>query len=258
MLLPPEAFLHVPALAGKIQEPETSFFRLSRERLAELDRSARENGYPEGWRLTDEAREATREGALDGRSGDLWIFAYGSLMWDPAIHIVEIRTGKLQGFHRRFCLKSHIGRGSRDKPALMAGLDDGGSCAGLAFRVPAEHVDRETEILWMRERIAGTYAPAMVPIDTPQGPLEALTFVMNRNSSRYVRLDIEETARIIATGRGVRGTCLEYLENLAERLDLLGLHDPDIDELRVGVRAILQSSASAPAGAGQSGGIAPR
>ena len=239
MLLPPEAFLHVPALTGKIQEPETSFFRLSRERLEELDRSARENGYGESWRLTDDAREATRTAALNGRKGDLWIFAYGSLMWDPAIHIVEIRTGMLQGFHRRFCLKSHIGRGSREKPALMAGLDDGGSCTGLAFRVPAETVDRETKILWMREMIAGTYVPTMVPIATPQGNIEALTFVMNRNSSRYVRLDLEETARIIATGRGVRGTCLEYLENLAERLDLLGLHDADIAELRARVRQLL-------------------
>ena len=63
-------------------------------------------------------------------------------MWDPAIHIVEIRTGTLQGFHRRFCLKSQIGRGSRDKPALMAGLDDGGIVHGTGFRVPAETVDR--------------------------------------------------------------------------------------------------------------------
>jgi cation transport protein ChaC len=106
--------------------------------------------------------------------------------------------------------------------------------------VPAEAVDRETEILWMREMIAGTYVPTMVQIETPQGPIEALTFVMNRSSSRYVRLDIEETARIIATGRGVRGTCLEYLENLADRLDLLGLYDADIDELRARVRLLLE------------------
>jgi cation transport protein ChaC len=258
MLLPPEAFQHVPALAGKIFEPEKSFFRLTRERLNDLDRAAREAGYPADWRLTDQAREATRTAVLNGRTGDLWIFAYGSLMWDPAIHIVEIRTGLLLGFHRRFCLKSHIGRGSRDKPALMAGLDDGGSCTGLAFRVPAKTVDRETEILWMREMIAGTYVPTFVPIETPQGNIEALTFVMNRNSNRYVRLDLEETARIIATGRGLRGTCLEYLENLADRLDLLGLHDPDIDELRTRVREILQPSGPASVEATDADGMAPR
>jgi cation transport protein ChaC len=238
MLLPPDAFTHVPALAGKIVDPEKSFFRLSRERLAELDRSAREAGYPEGWRLTDDAREATRKALLAAHSGDLWIFAYGSLMWDPAIHIVEIRTGVLQGYQRRFCLKSHIGRGSAEKPALMAGLETGGACQGLALRLPADAVDRETEILWMREMIAGTYVPTVVPVETPQGPVEAVTFVMNQQSDRYVCLDFEATARMIATGRGRRGTCLEYLENLAERLDLLGLHDADIAALRTRVREI--------------------
>ena len=243
MLLPPDAFLHVPALAGKILEPEKSFFRLSHERLSELDRSARENGYPENWRLPDDVREATRTGLLAGRDADLWLFAYGSLMWDPAIHIVEIRTGTLQGFHRRFCLKTQIGRGSADKPALMAGLDDGGTCQGLAFRIPASHVDGETEILWMREMLSGSYVPTFVPIDTPQGSVEALTFVMNRQSNRYVRLELEETAQLIATSRGARGTCLEYLENLAERLDLLGLSDPEITALRLRVHQLLEANA---------------
>lgn len=240
MLLPPEAFIHVPALAGKIMEPEKSFFRLSRERLSELDRLARDNGYPENWRLSDEAREATRTEALAGRTSDLWLFGYGSLMWDPAVHIVEIRTATLQGFHRRFCLKTQIGRGSADKPALMAGLDSGGSCQGLAFRIPAEHVDRETEILWMREMVSGAYVPTFVPLETPQGAIEALTFVMNRQSNRYVELDIEETARLIATGRGIRGTSLEYLENLADRLELLGLGDPALNELRQRTRQLVE------------------
>ena len=247
MLLPPEAFMHVPALAGMITEPEKSFFRLSRERLIELDRMAHANGYPENWRLSDEAREATRAQAMAGRSADLWLFGYGSLMWDPAVHIVEIRTATLQGFHRRFCLKTQIGRGSADKPALMAGLDGGGTCHGLAFRIPAEHVDRETEILWMREMLAGSYVPTFVPLETPQGAIEALTFVMNRRSSRYVQLDIEETARLIATGRGLRGTSLEYLENLADRLELLGLVDPELNELRRHTRQLVDQEREAAA-----------
>jgi cation transport protein ChaC len=244
MLLPPEAFVHVPALAGKIVEPEKSFYRLSRERLAELDRSARDNGYPENWRLTDEQREATRAEVLARKGQDLWIFGYGSLMWDPAIHIVEIRTATLAGFHRSFCLKSRIGRGSAERPALMAALDRGGECRGLALRVPADHVDRETEILWMREMLAGSYVPTFVMIDTPQGSVEAVTFVINHESDRYVQLDIDETARLIATGRGVRGTCLEYLENLADRLDVLGIHDPAIHDLRRRVHRLLETQPS--------------
>ncbi len=107
-----------------------------RDWLAELDRIARENGYPENWRLSDEEREATRAQVLARTGKDLWVFAYGSLMWDPGIHIVEIRIATLTGFHRRFCLKSRIGRGSADNPALMAALDSGGDCQGLALRIP--------------------------------------------------------------------------------------------------------------------------
>jgi cation transport protein ChaC len=237
MLLPPEAFLHVPALAGKVVHPEKSFFRRSRDWLGDLDRVARENGYPPNWRLSDAEREATRAGVLERKGRDLWVFAYGSLMWDPGIHVVEFRTATLSGFHRSFCLKSQMGRGSPDRPALMAALDRGGACNGLALRIPAEHVDRETEILWQREMLAGSYVPTFVAVETPQGGIEeAVTFVINRQSNRYVQLDIEETARLIATGAGVRGTCLEYLENLAERLELLGLDDPAMRELRERVR----------------------
>jgi|KBSSwiStaDraftv2_1062776.scaffolds.fasta_scaffold00897_8 cation transport protein ChaC len=242
MLLPPEAFLHVPALAGKVLAPERSFFRRSRDWLADLDRAARENGYPESWRLSDAEREATRAGVLARKGKDLWVFAYGSLMWDPGIHIVEIRTATLLGFHRSFCLKSQMGRGSPARPALMAALDCGGACNGLALRIPAEHVDRETQILWQREMLAGSYVPTFVAVETPQGGIEeAVTFVINRQSSRYVQLDIEETARLIATGCGVRGTCLEYLENLAERLELLSLDDPAIRGLRQRVHSLLET-----------------
>jgi cation transport protein ChaC len=241
MLLPPEAFQHVPALAGKVVAPEHSFFRLARDWLAEIDRIARENGYPENWRLTDEEREATRAPVRARNGRDLWVFAYGSLMWDPGIHVVEIRVASLAGFHRRFCLKSQLGRGSAANPAVMAALDRGGDCHGLALRIPAAHVERETDILWRREMLSGSYVPTFVPVETPQGGIEeAVTFVINRECDRYVQLDLDETARLIATGRGVRGTCLEYLENLAERLDLLGLEDRSIRELHVRVRRHLE------------------
>ncbi len=88
--------------------------------------------------------------------------------------------------------------------------------------------------------LSGSYVPTFVAVETPQGGIEeAVTFVINRESDRYVQLDIEETARLIATGRGMRGTCLEYLENLAERLELLGLEDRAIRELRQRVRRYL-------------------
>jgi cation transport protein ChaC len=232
MLLKTAAFTHVPQLAGRIIEPEKSVFRITRAKYDEWDRAAREMGHGDNWRRTHEEREAIRARALAGRLGtDLWLFAYGSLMWDPAIHIDEIRTATLQGFHRRFCLRIHLGRGSIDKPGLMAGLDEGGECAGLAFRIPAHAADHETDILWMREMIADGYAPIFLPIDTPQGPLEALAFVVRKDSERYCNLDPEETARMIATGTGVLGSNLAYLDNMHEHLKLLGISDPAVADL---------------------------
>ena len=232
MPLSPDVFIHVPMLAGKIIEPENSAFRISLASFEEWDRRAAAAGNP-GWRRSHEDRESTRSTALAGRlSADLWVFAYGSLMWDPAIHVVEIRRATLPGFHRRFCLKIEIGRGSRKAPALMAALDVGGECHGLAFRIPAGNVNQETEILWMREMIGHGYAPVFRPVHTPQGPVEALAFVMDRSSLQFADVSGADAASIIATGRGRLGTNREYFDNLAEHVRLLGIEDEVFEEIR--------------------------
>jgi glutathione-specific gamma-glutamylcyclotransferase len=237
MLIPACAFAHVPMLVGKVLDPEKSTFRISRQTFEEWDRRAKEAGYGDNWRRTHEEREATRSKALQGRLGrDLWIFAYGSLMWDPAIHVVEIRSAALAGFHRRFCLKVEIGRGSQEKPALMAALDVGGECQGLAMRIPAPAVDHETEILWMREMIGEAYIPEFCNVATPQGPVEALAFVMDRKSPRFADIGTGEAARIIATGSGILGTNLEYFDNLATHVEALGIRDEVFEDIRVSLR----------------------
>ena len=233
MLLSPDALAYVPMLSGKIVEPEKSTFRISRDTFEEWDRRAVEAGYGENWRRSHEDREATRSKTLADRlDSDLWVFAYGSLMWDPAIHIVEIRRATLQGFHRRFCLKIEIGRGSKEKPALMAALDEGGECDGLAFRIPAKTVNRETEILWMREMIGEAYLPVFQTVHTPQGQVEALAFVMDRASARFADLSVEDAAGLVATGTGILGTNLEYFNNLAEHVALLGIQDEVFEAMR--------------------------
>jgi cation transport protein ChaC len=237
MLLPPEAFVHVPKLSGKIIEPEKSTFRVSLATFEDWDRRAAQAGYGQNWRRSHEDREATRSTALAGRlNDDLWVFAYGSLMWDPAIHVVEIRTATLQGFHRRFCLKAEIGRGSKAAPSLMAALDIGGECHGLAFRIPATAVNHETEILWMREMIGEAYMPLFQTVVTPQGSVEALAFVMDRTSPRFVDLSSAEAARIIANGKGVLGTNLEYFDNLADHVAVLGIEDDVFEAIRFQLR----------------------
>jgi cation transport protein ChaC len=227
-----DAFVYVPSLHGKILEPEQSRFRISRATFDQWDKRP-DGSYDSGWRRSHEDREATRHKALAGRlDRDVWIFAYGSLMWDPAMQIAEIRRAELHGFHRRFCLRIEIGRGSKEAPALMAGLDVGGNCHGLAFRIPGEAADRETEILWMREMMIDGYAPAFLPISTPQGPVEALAFVADRSSPRYLDLSAKEAAAMIAAGNGVLGTNLDYLDELAERFAVLGIEDEAFENLQ--------------------------
>jgi glutathione-specific gamma-glutamylcyclotransferase len=233
VLLSRDAFIHVPVLAGKIVEPEKSTFRVSLATFQDWDRRAAAAGHAENWRRSHEDREATRSAALAGRlNADLWVFAYGSLMWDPAIHIVEIRRATLQGFHRRFCLRAEIGRGSKEAPALMAALDQGGECHGLAFKIPAGEVNHETEILWMREMIGYAYTPLFRTVLTPQGSVDALAFVMDRSSPRFTDLSCAEAAAIIATGRGALGTNLEYFDNLAGHVALLGIECEVLEEIR--------------------------
>jgi cation transport protein ChaC len=234
-----DSFVHVPHLVGKIIEPEESAFRITRAKYDEWDRLARAAGYPNSWRRSHEDREATRIAALAGHlSADLWLFAYASLRWDPAIHFDEIRTATLLGFHRAFGLEMQIGRGSREKPALMAGLREGGQCQGLAFRIPAAVADQETDIVWMREMISDGYTPAFVPAKTAQGDLEALTFIADKSCNQWVDLDEETTARMIATGTGMLGSNLEYLDSLHEHLILLGIDDPTVKTLPARARCI--------------------
>jgi cation transport protein ChaC len=203
--------------------------------FAMWEQRIRAAGWPEGWRLSDEVIEASRLAVLgDHKSGDdLWIYSYGSLMWDPGFHFAEVRLADVEGYQRRFTLKINLGRGSQDHPALMLSLEpQQGRCHGLAFRIAASSVHAETAILWRREMLRGGYAPAVVPMTTPQGPIDALAFVSNPSHPSYVgELPFAETAAMIASGKGILGTNREYLVQLAMQLDALGIEDPYVAEL---------------------------
>jgi cation transport protein ChaC len=157
---------------------------------------------------------------------DLWVFGYGSLIWNPAFHFVEQRPALLHGWHRRFCLKLFMGRGSLQSPGVMLGLDEGGSCHGVAFRIAAAKVREELGILWQREMYGGAYHARLLTLEAEGGPISAVTFVINRDHPRYIReLSLEQTVALIATGCGDLGTCREYLENTVQHLRALGLDD---------------------------------
>jgi cation transport protein ChaC len=157
---------------------------------------------------------------------DLHVFGYGSLIWNPAFHFVEQMPALLRGWHRRFCLKLFAGRGTPETPGIMLALDHGGACKGVAFRIAAPAVREELGILWQREMFGGAYHARWVKLITANGPIRAVTFVINRAHPRYLKeLSVEQTAALIATGSGDLGSCREYLENTVQHLAELGLRD---------------------------------
>ena len=240
MVFPDDVFKYAPELRGRIIAPTDSLVRLSYERFAEYDRLAVEENWPADWRMDHDAREANRREVLAGRMDTpLWVFAYGSLIWDPGIYLNQIRYARVTGWHRSFCMKLEGGRGKPQQPGLMAALDKGGSCAGTACRIPADLVDQETEILWMREMFSGSYRPAFVTAETPQGTVEALAFVMDRKNRRYVPgLTPDEAARIIARAEGNLGPNFDYLDNLVRHLNDLRMEDPAMSDLHARALAV--------------------
>lgn len=232
----PEAFRYLPDLRCRLTPPEQSSVRITPKVLAQWDAHARELGQPDDWRISDQQREDNRLAFLGRDAGrqDLWIYSYGSLMWDPGLHFAEVRLADLPGYQRRFTFRSRLGRGSPDQPALMLSLERQVRCCcrGLAFRIAADLVESESAILWRREMIRGTYCPTWLPIETPQGPVTAVVFASNPAHCDYVgELPMDETAAIIGRACGVIGSNRQYLEHLAAQLQALSIEDDYIETL---------------------------
>jgi glutathione-specific gamma-glutamylcyclotransferase len=235
-----DPFMHLPSLRGHLKRADQSELRVTPEVLAMWDERARKLGRPSNWRLTDEQLKTTRRTLLGdfSPSRDLWIYAYGSLMWDPGIYFSEVRLARLDGFERRFNYKTTVGRGSPETPALLLSIErQPGCCNGLAFRIAAGKADNESAILWRREMVRGNYSPALLPMHTPQGDIEALVFTADPENQEYAgELPLDETAAIIANASGPLGSNGVYLEQLSEQLQTLGLEDTYIAQLMAHVR----------------------
>jgi cation transport protein ChaC len=233
MAISDKAFALHPNLKNLIRDPEQSFFRDLN--LDEMDQRMIDRGVPMPWRRTDEDREANRQAFFADHEGPVWVFAYGSLMWDPAILFDEVRHAQVQGFSRSMCLVDRRGaRGSAEAPGLMAGLAKGGTCDGLVFRIPAELAKDETERLWRREMIAQAYYPAFATARTAQGDVQAVCFVADPEADMIeIDLSRDEQVQFIATGEGFLGTSYEYLDNMLSHFDTMKVDDPAL-------RALLQ------------------
>ncbi len=199
---------------------------INRERVDLLISEARKVGKFDA--LNHEEREKNRRDFLSKhKTGkDLWVFGYGSLIWNPAFHFEQSQPAKVNGYHRRFCLHLTIGRGSPEKPGIMLALDRGGSCIGVAFKIAADKVESETEILWMREMISGAYQPRWLKISIGDKQVEGFTFVVNRNHERYLgKLPISDTIKRLTAGEGMLGNCKDYLLNTVNCLNELEIKD---------------------------------
>ncbi len=175
---------------------------------------------------------------LDLPRDELWIFAYGSLMWDPAFRFENSAPALLRGYHRAFCIYSSRYRGTASAPGLVLGLDRGGACRGRAYRVAAADIPEALEALWLREMRRRVYVPRLLPVGMGSERRMALAFLANRRHDGYAgRLGLEAAAAIIAARRGERGPNVDYLVNTLRHLDALGVHDRHLHDLLAAVRA---------------------
>ena len=156
----------------------------------------------------------------------VWLFAYGSLMWNPEFAFAEARPGLLHGYHRRFCLYSRDYRGTPERPGLVLGLDRGGSCHGVAYRLPPERLGETLDRIWAREMTGGVYRMRRVAVRTPGGAVAAHACIVRRQSPDYAgRLSLDEMARLLASAVGGRGSGRDYLAGTARHLEALGIRD---------------------------------
>lgn len=157
---------------------------------------------------------------------DLWVFAYGSLIWRPNFNWQERRLATVRGYHRSLCLWSHDHRGSPDLPGLVFGLDRGGCCRGVAYRVSAADVPATFEMLWVREMERGAYTPRWLSCEAEGAPVKSLVFLLNRRCGDYARdLSDEHLLDAITRAVGRSGPCIDYVIETARALRANGIDD---------------------------------
>lgn len=213
--------------------------KLTPELVARVHRSVPDTGLGPGFlhmqeedyeRLTDEVLKQ------HPRHDDLWIFAYGSLMWKPACEIDGQEIGMLNGWHRKFCIRVARWRGTPEHPGLMMALDRGGSCRAVVQRLSAKTARDRLGQLLRRETTSKahpTNRPRWVTVVSGYQRRRAIVFAVVRSSPYYSGdLSLEETAAVLATAVGHWGSCAEYLMNTVQQLENLGIHDRNLWRLQ--------------------------
>ena len=187
------------------------------------------------------------------KTDDLWVFAYGSLMWRPDFSYVERVSARLYGTHRALCVLSHVHRGTPERPGLVLGLDRGGTCRGIAYRVSAK--DREATIAYLRQReqVTAVYRETFRPVQLepdPQRRVRALCFVVDRSHPQYAgELDLASQLHYVRQGHGRSGANRDYVLATVKELETLGFVDRELHLLAARLHGIHEAhGAAAPAG----------
>jgi len=164
---------------------------------------------------------------------DLWVFGYGSLMWRPGFAFAERHCAFVRGYHRALCVYSHVHRGTQERPGLVLGLDRGGSCKGVAFRVAARAAEATLAYLRAREQVTLVYREVVLPARLADGRnVAAVCYVADRTHSQYAgRLERAELARLVAQGVGLSGTNPDYVKNTHDHLAELAIRDATLEWL---------------------------
>lgn len=196
--------------------------------------------------LTPQQRADSLETTLSCRPNHegVWIFGYGSLMWNPAFDATESCLATLKGWQRAFCLRLTAGRGTTAQPGRMLGLTPGGETTGLAYRLPEDSLREELELLWKREMLTGCYRPLWCELECAEGGyLTALVFVINPDHPLLEQdTCIQSVAPLIARARGPLGTNAQYLFSLERELQHYGMPDDHLIALAQRVRELLSVS----------------
>jgi glutathione-specific gamma-glutamylcyclotransferase len=164
---------------------------------------------------------------------DVWIFAYGSLMWNPMVHFDRRPVATLHGWHRSFCLRMDIGRASPEMPGRMLALESGGHTHGVALKLSPSTLEEELRLVWIREMVLGSYRPTWAPVTLDDATqTHAIAFVADTSGEQYaIDSCVTTVAPLVSTAAGKFGSNAEYLFKLKAALDECGFHDPYIDAL---------------------------
>ena len=176
---------------------------------------------------------------------DLWVFGYGSLIWRPGFVFIERVPARLFGLHRALCVYSFVHRGTPERPGLVLGLDRGGTCRGLAYRVSADKRADTIAYLRAREQVTSVYREAMRPViltGQPERRVSALVYIVDRSHPQYAgRLDLNEQLHHIRQGHGQSGPNRDYVLSTVQALEALGYRDRDLHLLEERLKGVHES-----------------